>query len=140
MSEVGELYQCIILRHGRHSPYAGTLPPPHLHAQGFNPKCGDEIELFLRVENGVVQEARFVGEGCLLSRASASILCACVPGMRVDEMGSLHAKVRQLLRGEKLASPDVVGDLPALSAAAAHPARHGCVTMAWEVLVNRLSE
>ncbi len=136
MTNPGTLYQQIILRHSRESPHERRIAPPRVEGSGNNPRCGDVVQVAIRVEGGVISEAGFTGEGCALSRASASLLCEAIQGQSVAAALRLAAELRVLLSRSEPSTQgwESLGRLAALSAAADFPARHRCVTLAWSAL------
>ena len=89
-SDLRELYQETILDHAKRPRNFGPLPDANRHAEGFNPLCGDKVRLHLRVEDGVVREARFEGSGCAISTASASLLTEAVAARSTAEVEALN--------------------------------------------------
>jgi nitrogen fixation NifU-like protein len=101
VSELDDLYRETLLDHYRHPRGSGRLEPSDLKAEGENPLCGDQLELFLRVEDGRVSEAGFVGRGCAVSQAATSMLMERLVGMTLAEAKAFDKE--QLL--EELAIP-----------------------------------
>ena len=85
MSDLRELYQEIVLDHSRRPRGFGKLEGATHRAQGYNPLCGDQLDLELRIESGVVRDVRFTGKGCAISTASASLLTEAIRGRTLDE-------------------------------------------------------
>ena len=85
MSNLDDLYREIILDHYRTPRNRGELPDPAIKAEGFNPLCGDEITVYLDVEDGVVKDIKISGQGCSISQASSSLMSAAVKGKTIDE-------------------------------------------------------
>ncbi|MCL4543712.1 MAG: iron-sulfur cluster assembly scaffold protein [Chloroflexi bacterium] len=90
------MYREELLEHWRHSPYRGTLAAPDLSAKGMNPLCGDEVQIALQVVDGRIACMRFIGNGCVMSQAAASLLGGLVEGHTVAEVQALDRA--QLLR------------------------------------------
>jgi nitrogen fixation NifU-like protein len=129
------LYQELILRHYRHPRNRGELEGATAVVSRFNPLCGDEITLQLRVRDGRVEEARFLGQGCSISQASASMLTERVVGRTAEEAAALAARFTAMLHGDEEAARDpALGDLRALAGVARFPARVRCAMLAWEAL------
>jgi len=127
------LYQEVIIEHYRRPQNRGELPNPTASVQLDNPLCGDEITLDLLVEDGVIVDVRFRGQGCSISQASASMMTQAVKGKTVAEADALMQRVQQMLKGEASAGPDL-GDLEALQGVAKFPVRIKCALLAWEAL------
>lgn len=137
MSVLDELYKEIILKHYQNPKNYGVLPDANRTAGGHNPSCGDQVEVMLKVEEGRILEARFQGQGCAISTASASLMTEAVKGKRVEEALELARKFKAMV--VEGAPPDPgLGDLVALSGVARLPARVKCATLAWNALEEAL--
>ena len=101
MDELDDLYQDIILDHYRRPRHEGELDPCSGKAEGFNPLCGDKVTVYVRKDDGKLDAVRFVGEGCAISQASASIMASQVEGMTEEEFAKKLAEVVDLLTGEE---------------------------------------
>lgn len=133
MSEdLTELYQEIILDHNKRPRNFRPLPDATHHAEGNNPMCGDELEVFLRVVDGRIEEVTFQGQGCAISRASASLLTEMLAGKSIGEAEAAGADVLELLRSsDRQMDLAEHGDLAALAGVRQFPARIKCATLAW---------
>jgi nitrogen fixation NifU-like protein len=133
--ELTDLYQEIILEHNKRPHNYRPLPLATHHAEGNNPMCGDEIEVFLRLEGDTIAEVTFQGQGCAISRASASLLTERLEGKTVQEAQALREEVLGLFRDQHK-EMDLVehGDLAALSGVRQFPARIKCATLAWHAV------
>ncbi len=155
MPGLEDLYREIILDHYRAPRNRGELPVPPAHrVEGFNPLCGDEVILYLDVENGVVTDVRTAGQGCSISQASTSMMSAAVKGQPVDQARQLIRAFKALmsiheshLEGasegpDSSAELDGVrlGDLEALQGVVKFPVRIKCATLAWNTLQQGLDE
>ncbi len=138
MSALRELYQQVIIDHGRHPRNQGILENATHHHEGFNPLCGDKLNLSINVDNDVIQEARFLGSGCAISMASASLMTETLRGKNVEEAHELFRQVHQLLVGQ-CEHPEHLGKLSVLAGVAEFPARVKCATLAWHTLNAALS-
>ena len=137
MSLLDTLYKEIILEHYKRPKNRGELKP-HTHRQeGLNPSCGDELELFLNVEDGVVTGVSFVGEGCAISQASASMMTEAIKGKPVEDALALSEKFKAMIHGKPPA--DELGDLKLLQGISKLHARVKCATLAWITLEGALS-
>ncbi len=134
-----QLYQEIILDHYAHPRNRGRLEAAEVVVEGVNPSCGDEISLFARVRDGVVEEVRFEGKGCSISQASASMMTEAVRGRSLAEVRELLERFRRMMHGEP---PDeqALGELVALQGVRRFPVRVKCATLAWVALERGLSE
>lgn len=127
-----ELYQEIILDHNKRPRNYRPLPLATHQAEGNNPMCGDEIEVYLRLDGDTIAEVTFQGQGCAISRASASLLTEWMTGKTVAEAHAIGAEVLGLFRDQsKEMDLTVHGDLAALSGVRQFPARIKCATLAW---------
>jgi nitrogen fixation NifU-like protein len=134
-----DLYQEIILDHNKRPRNFGPLPGATHKADGHNPLCGDELMVSLKVSGGRVEQVSFQGQGCAISKASASIMTEAVVGKRPDEVRSLARSVVEGISGpEKGSSFEEAGDLAALSGVRKFPARAKCATLAWHALLCAL--
>ena len=139
MSELRELYEEVILDHNRNPQNFGRRPEPCSHsARGNNPLCGDVVQVHLAVEDGVIADAAFEGEGCAISTASASMMTQAVKGKRVEEATKLFERMRSLLTtGEGPAAGDL-GKLAVLGGVKEFPMRVKCATLPWHTLIAAL--
>lgn len=131
-----ELYREIILDHWRSPRHHGVLEPADVRVEGSNPLCGDELLLTARLTDGRVADIAFTGQGCSISRASASMMCEGVAGQPIDRAEGLLRRFKAMLvdRGPT----DDVGDLEALQGVASMPARVKCALLAWNALARAL--
>ena len=132
MSDLRDLYQEVIFDHNRHPRNFGPMPEANRHADGFNPLCGDRLTLHLRVEGGVIQEARFEGAGCAISTASASLMTEALKGKTEAEAATLFEGFHHMVMGEPVAVD--LGKLAVLAGVSEFPARVKCATLAWHTL------
>jgi len=134
--DLRELYQDIILDHGRHPRNFHVLDEPSHLAHGHNPLCGDKVTVFLKLDGDRVSGVSFVGKGCAISTASASLMTEIVKDKTLAEaeamFKSFHARVTT---GEEIAVPSSLEDdrdrLEPLTGVKAYPARVKCATLAW---------
>jgi len=134
------LYDDAILRHSRRSAHEGDLSP-HTHAaEGYNPICGDRIRVFLRLGDERLEAIRFAGEGCAISRASASIMAESVEGMDGAALAARVESVLARLREGSDARPgaDESPELAALLGVRRFPARVGCAALPWRAVAAAL--
>lgn len=141
MSDLSELYQEVVLDHSRRPRNYGELPLPCRSAQGANPMCGDQLKLSVRVSDGRIEEIRFEGDGCAISRASASLMTEAVKGLTVDEAQKLFSRMHTLFTVGDVACPlEELGKLGALSGVFEYPSRVKCASLAWHTLRSALAE
>ncbi len=134
---IHDLYQQLIVDHSRSTKFSGEAAD-HTHSlEGHNPLCGDQITISLRVTEGLVQEVKFQGHGCAISKASASLMCDAIQGLSVVEVARLFKKFHaQLTGGPK----HDLGKLSALSTVQAYPMRVKCATLAWHTMIAALEQ
>src|SRR5262249_39086928 len=144
----------IILDHYRNPRNRGDLPTPPAHrVEGFNPLCGDEIVVYLDIEDGKVADMRINGQGCSISQSSASMMSAAVKGKTVEEARALIRAFKGMMSihesrldgddgdAESAAGADVaLGDLEALQGVVKFPVRIKCATLSWNTLQQGLDE
>lgn len=126
------LYQELILQHYRSPRNRGALEDPDVEIAMNNPVCGDEITLALRVRDGVIEAARFTGQGCSISQASASMMTQLLEGRSLAEADAIAARFLQMMHGDREAARDrALGDLRALEGVSKFPARVKCALLPW---------
>ena len=138
MSLQDQLYKAAILEHYKHPRNRGTLPPPARSKTGINPTCGDELELFLQIQNDTVQDVKFIGEGCAISQASASMMTQSIKGKTLSEVNALSTDFSAMLRGESLA--ENLGELKVLQGVAKLHARIKGAALPWKTLEQILED
>ena len=158
MPGLDDLYREIILDHYRTPRNRGELPPPAAHAVGHNPLCGDEIDVYLQVDDGVITDVKVGGQGCSISQSSASMMSQAVKGKTLAEVRALVRRFKGMMSIEPIdevrvpddaseldagadASPEPevkLGDLEALQGVVKFPVRIKCATLAWNTLLDAL--
>ena len=148
MPGLEDLYREIILDHYRTPRNRGELPPPAAHAVGHNPLCGDEIDVYLQVDDDVVTDVKVGGQGCSISQSSASMMSQAIKGHSVAEVRALVRRFKGMMsidedaaEGEQIPDADIkLGDLEALQGVVKFPVRIKCATLAWNTLIEALAE
>ena len=136
-SDLSELYQEILLEHNRRPRNFRKVAEATHQADGYNPLCGDQISLQLKVAGGAgtVEDVGFQGHGCAISRASASLLTQAVKGgTRADAMAMFDEFHRMLTEPDAEPDYDLLGDLELLGGVVAYPTRIKCAVLAWHTL------
>ncbi len=134
-SDLSDLYQEILLEHNRRPRNFKTLDDPTHQADGFNPLCGDQISLQLKVGDDKVNDVGFQGHGCAISRASASLLTQAVKGATSDETMAMFEEFHKMLtEPDAELDIDLLGDLEMLAGVIAYPTRIKCAILAWHTL------
>jgi nitrogen fixation NifU-like protein len=137
--ELRDLYQEVILDHNRRPRNFGRLDDANRHAEGYNPLCGDRIDLTLRVEDDRVQAIAFEGSGCAISTASASLMTEALQGRTVDEARELFRSFHDLLTTDGENDLERLGKLAAFAGVREFPIRIKCATLAWHALQSALA-
>lgn len=138
MGILDDLYQGAIVEHSRRPRNFGPLPDASVEVEGENPSCGDELTLYLLVDDGTISRASFVGDGCAISRASASLMTEAITGLDLAAARDLAARFTEMIRGAPPA--ESLGESRVLSGVARLPARVKCATLAWQTLEVALAE
>jgi nitrogen fixation protein NifU and related proteins len=131
MSLLDQLYKELILEHYKSPRNKGTLEHA-LVEEGINPSCGDEVKLFLRLEDDKIADVKFIGEGCAISQASASMMTDAIKGKSLEEVSTLTRHFKAMIHGETPA--DELGDLKMLQGISKLHARVKCATLPWATL------
>jgi nitrogen fixation NifU-like protein len=134
MTELADLYQEIILDHHKRPRNFRPMPGCTCQADGENPVCGDEVQIFVQLDGDKLADISFQGQGCAISRASASMMTAKAKGRTTQEAKNLTTQVRNMLLGPEAKPPSVLGDLAALSGVRKFPARIKCAMLPWRAL------
>ena len=129
-----DLYREVILDHSRRPRNYGAMDVANRQSDGFNPLCGDRLRLFLQVEGGTVRQASFVGDGCAISTASASLLTEAARGLPEEEALELVEHFRRMVSGEGEPNGDSLGKLAVFAGVRDYPTRVKCATLAWHTL------
>jgi len=133
MSDLDELYQEVILDHNRSPRNFRAMANANRKAEGYNPLCGDQVEVYILIEGEKIKDISFQGSGCAISKASASIMTTELKGKTEGEAKALFEDVHQMLTGEVHGERGVehFGKLAILSGVCKFPARVKCASLAW---------
>jgi nitrogen fixation NifU-like protein len=136
VADLRDLYQEVILDHGKRPRNFRALSGANRHAEGYNPLCGDRETVYLNVEGDVVRDATFQGAGCAISTASASMMTESVKGKSRSEAEALFTKFHDLITGERKAAPGGpdLGKLEVFSGVREYPVRIKCATLPWHTM------
>jgi len=129
-----QLYRSVIMDHYKKPRNKGSLEDGSVTIDMNNPTCGDRIHLTLQVTNGIVENAKFDGEGCSISMASASMMTQAVKGKAVEEALNLSTIFSNMMLGKELDDSIDLGDIESLSGVSKFPARIKCATLAWKAM------
>ena len=141
MYDLDELYQEVVMVHNRRPRNFRTLEGANRKAEGFNPLCGDEFTLYLKLQDDVIVEVGFQGRGCAISKASASMMTESIKGKSKAEAEKIFEAFRHMVTrkpGEEY-DADSLGDLEILRGVSAYPVRIKCATLSWHALQSALN-
>jgi len=133
-----DLYKEVILDHYREPRNRGKLEGADTHLHRDNPLCGDEIDLYLHVENGIVTGLGFEGKGCSISQASISMMTEKLKGKPIADAEGLAHTFKQMMQGETPEDLAALGDLVALQGVQKYPVRIKCALLGWNTLLDGL--
>jgi nitrogen fixation NifU-like protein len=137
MDELRDLYQEVIFDHNRTPRNFHKLAGANRQAEGFNPLCGDQLTVYLKVDDrGVIEDVSFEGRGCAISTASASIMTETLKGKTVQQADALFANFHRLVTGPGADAAPVadLGKLQVLTGVRDYPSRVKCATLAWHMV------
>ena len=139
MSDLTDLYQSIILDHNRAPRNYGAMEGADRRAEGRNPLCGDELTVWLRLDGETIADVSFVGSGCAISKASASLMTAAVKGKTRAEAEALFERFHRLVTGKATAEEaGLPRSLAAFSGVSRFPVRVKCASLSWHALRSAL--
>lgn len=138
--KLDQLYRSVIMDHYKSPRNKGVLESNNVTVDMNNPTCGDVIHLTMRIEDDIVQEAKFEGEGCSISMASASMMTQRIKGMHVDEAVRYAEAFSEMMLGNDVDEDIEFEDIEALSGVAKFPARIKCATLAWKAMEQGVEE
>ena len=134
MNDLRELYQEVIIDHSKHPRHHYVMEQPTHRAQGYNPLCGDKLTVFVQIEQDRIHEISFLGCGCAISQASASLMTDAVQGLSTADADALFQQFHHMLTAEDSEQPASMDKLTILAGVRAFPARVKCATLAWHTL------
>ncbi len=139
-----ELYQQVIIEHNKSPKNFRKIPNPTYEAEGYNPLCGDHLHIYLRVKEpgGVIEDVSFEGDGCAISKASASLMTTSLKGKTREEAEVLFSQFHRLIKGELHPDkdPNVLGKLLVFSGIWHFPARVKCASLSWHTMKGALDK
>lgn len=139
---VGNIYTAALMQHNSRPDYKYEMEGCTCSHEGVNPSCGDELTLQLRIEDGVIEEASFVGSGCAVSQASADMMADLITGETVEEAKRLVGLFLGMIKGEALSEEDKedLDEAAELESISRMPARVKCAELAWRTLEKLLAD
>ena len=138
MAELRDLYQEVILEHAKAPRNYRELGAPAAKAEGHNPLCGDRCTVFINQQDGVIQDIAFQGNGCAISKASASMMTQTLKGKTLDEAEQMFKTFHGMVTGQKREEGTDIGKLKVFAGVSEFPARVKCATLAWHTLKSAL--
>lgn len=134
MDELQQLYQQVILDHNKNPRNYGKLDGASHSAEGLNPLCGDQINVELMIDNGVITGITFSGSGCAISKSSASIMTTILKGKTIAEAEDIFAQFHDLVTVDGGFDEEALGKLAVFAGVREFPARVKCASLAWHTL------
>jgi nitrogen fixation protein NifU and related proteins len=134
MSELTDLYQEVILDHNRRPRNFRAIASPSHHAEGYNPLCGDRLNLYVQVSGDTITDVAFEGSGCAISKASASLMTDALKGKTVSEANSLFERFHKVVTTPPDQPVEDLGKLSVLAGVREFPVRVKCASLAWHTL------
>jgi len=141
MFSLGDLYKQVIIDHTKAPRNFGKLEPCSHHAEGFNPLCGDQLEIFLKINaDNVIEDVKFEGQGCSISTASASLMTENLKGKNVSEFNDIFQAFHHMATADVDEKPDeeVLGKLAVLAGVKEFPSRIKCATLCWHTVKSAI--
>ncbi|QGG52931.1 Fe-S cluster assembly sulfur transfer protein SufU [Lysinibacillus pakistanensis] len=133
-NNLDQLYRSVIMDHYKNPRNKGSIENDAVTIDMNNPTCGDRIHLTLKVTDGIVEDAKFDGEGCSISMSSASMMTQLIKGKKVEEALELAEIFSKMMMGEEYSNKYDLEDVEALQGVAQFPARIKCATLAWKAM------
>ena len=137
--QLNDLYKEIILDHYQSPHNRGRPPHAHIEAEGSNPLCGDEMEVYVLLDGERLKEVRFEGVSCAISLAAASMMSEVLEGKTKDEAGAIGELFKAMMHGEDVTLPEEMEDLESLKGVANFPLRVKCALLSWMTLEHGLA-
>jgi nitrogen fixation protein NifU and related proteins len=143
VSDLEDLYQELILDHAKRPRNFRDMPDATGFADGHNRLCGDKLRLYVKISDGVIRDIAFKGEGCSISKSSASIMSEMLKGKTLAQAGEIYQKFHHLLTGDQQGEDETdlesLGKLAAFAGVRKFPVRVKCATLAWHTLQAALA-
>ena len=138
--QLDELYRELILDHYKNPRHHEPLPHPDVVAEGYNPLCGDEIEMTLTFAGDTLTDIGIAGRGCSISQASGSMMSDLVLGKSLSEIRHLTGEFKEMMTNSDAPVPEDLGDLESLQGVAKFAVRVKCATLAWHTLADGIEQ
>ncbi len=134
MTDASELYQSIILDHNRAPRNYRQMPEASGQAEGYNPMCGDQLKVWLKLDGDRITDVSFQGSGCAISKASASLMTTVVKGKTQQEAAKIYESFHRMVTGQGGPADDLPPKLAVFSGIREFPARVKCASLSWHAL------
>lgn len=134
MSELSDLYQEVILDHNRRPHNFRVIDGATAKQEGYNPLCGDRLTLYLTLDGDVITDAAFQGQGCAISKASASLMTDAIKGKTVAEARDLFEHFHAMITSDTDSQAEDLGKLSVLAGVREFPTRIKCASLAWHTM------
>ena len=134
MSELSDLYQEVILDHNRRPHNFRVIDAASAKQEGYNPLCGDRLTLYLTVDGDVIKDAAFQGQGCAISKASASLMTDALKGKTVADARELFEQFHAMITSEPGTPTEDLGKLSVFAGVREYPTRIKCASLAWHTM------
>ncbi len=136
-AELKELYQQVILDHNKNPRNFRKIENANHFAEGYNPLCGDRLNIYVELEDGRIKDISFQGSGCAISKASASLMSSIVKGLPVEEAEKLFEKFHAVITGKITDEENIeeLGKLAVFAGVKEFPSRVKCASLAWHTMV-----
>ncbi|MBG9456084.1 nitrogen fixation protein NifU [Lysinibacillus sphaericus] len=139
-NNLDQLYRSVIMDHYKNPRNKGSIENDAVTIDMNNPTCGDRIHLTLKVTDGIVEDAKFDGEGCSISMSSASMMTQLIKGKKIEEALELADIFSKMMMGEDYSDKYDLEDVEALQGVSQFPARIKCATLAWKAMEKGVKE
>lgn len=140
MADLRELYQEVILDHSKNPRNFRKLDPADRQADGTNPLCGDRVTLYLKLDGGTIADVGFQGQGCAISKSSASMMTDALKGKTEAEARALFETFHDMVTGHEKADAKALGKLAVFAGVSEFPARVKCASLAWHTMKAALDK
>lgn len=136
-AELKELYQQVILDHNKNPRNFRKIENANHFAEGYNPLCGDKLNIYVELEDGKIKDISFQGSGCAISKASASLMSSMVKGLPIEEAEKLFEKFQAVITGRITEDENIeeLGKLAVFAGVREFPSRVKCASLAWHTMV-----
>ncbi len=141
-NELRELYQQVILDHNKSPRNFKKIETANHYAEGYNPLCGDRIDVYVKLNEDKIEDISFMGSGCAISKASASLMSTMVKGKTIEEAEKIFERFQHLITGKmnEEVNTDEVGKLAVFAGVREFPSRIKCASLAWHTMLSALKE